>query len=73
MAKKKKPGEDKEREDDLRLAIGRAVVPPALHDADQRQAWKLPRREDVPGPYMVELNLHYKGGVKAAAEEFMAF
>lgn len=59
--------------DDLHLTIGRAVVPPALHDAEQRQLWDLPAEEDEPGPYMVELNLHYKGGVKDAAEAFVPF
>jgi serine protease AprX len=62
-----------DRPDELHLNMGRAVVPPALHDAEQRKAWNLPAAEDEPGPYMVELNLRYKGGIKDAADDFKAF
>src|SRR5947199_4373698 len=87
MPQKKTPGADGETPppagdtpadsppppDEPRLTIGRAVVPPALHDPEQRRLWNLPSAEDEPGPYMVELNLYYKGGVRDAAEAFAPF
>src|SRR5262245_55141294 len=45
------------------LPIGRTTVPSFLIDPDQREAVGVPREEDRPGPYMVELNLLYKGGL----------
>jgi len=36
---------------------GSAIVPPALHDPDQRERWSLPRETDKPGWYMFELSL----------------
>src|SRR5215475_1281336 len=53
--------------------LGRATVAPALQDPKRREEWDLPTNEDTPGPYMVELNLLYKGGVEVAAEKFEAF
>jgi serine protease AprX len=50
--------------------LGRATVPPALHDPAQRLAWQLPAEDDKPGPYMIELNLLYGKGVQKAAEAF---
>src|SRR5689334_18931098 len=50
--------------------LGRATVPPALHDAEQRVRWGLPSTETEPGPYMIELNLQYSAGVQKAAEAF---
>ena len=50
--------------------LGRATVPPALHDPEQRKRWGLPESETEPGPYMIELNLQYSAGVQKAAEAF---
>src|SRR5262245_36332921 len=53
--------------------LGRATVAPALQDPNRRAEWDLPTNESTPGPYMVELNLLYKGGVEVAAQKFEAF
>ncbi len=53
-----------------RPSMGRATIPPALHDKEQRAEWKLPTSESEPGPYMVELNLLYREGLVAASEKF---
>jgi serine protease AprX len=53
--------------------LGRATVAPALQDPKRRAEWDLPTNESTPGPYMVELNLLYKGGVEVAAEKFKDF
>lgn len=49
---------------------GRAIVPPALHDPDQRARWSLPRADDKPGWYMFELNLLHTDGLQAAGTKF---
>ncbi len=61
---------DDGRKNPLRV-IGRGVVPPILHDAARRKEMGLPESEDVPGRYMVELNILYNGGLARAAEEFV--
>lgn len=53
--------------------LGRATVAPALQDPKRRAEWDLPTNESTPGPYMVELNLLYKGGVEVAAKKFEDF
>lgn len=53
--------------------LGRATVAPALQDPNRRAEWDLPTNESTPGPYMVELNLLYKGGVEVAAQKFEEF
>ena len=50
-----------------------STVPPLLRDPDQRAEMGLPRDPDAPGPYMIELNLEYQGGLKEAANEFEKF
>lgn len=52
--------------------LGRSTVPPALYDPEQRDRYGLPVSEDVPGPYMIELNLLYSKGVQEAAKAFEA-
>src|SRR5579864_7094550 len=72
-AKQPPPPNDQDQAYDSRkdhFNLGRATVPPALHDPDQRKAWQLPAEEDKPGPYMIELNLLYSKGVQKAAEAF---
>jgi serine protease AprX len=49
---------------------GSAIVPPALHDPDQRERWSLPRETDKPGWYMFELSLLHKEGLQAAGLKF---
>lgn len=51
--------------------MGRATVPPALHDPERREEWGLPADEDERGPYMVELNLRYKDGLEEASKAFV--
>src|SRR5215472_6407390 len=70
---KQPPPDDPKQSSDPRkdlFNLGRATVPPALHDAAQRVAWQLPAEEDKPGAYMIELNLMYSKGVQKAAEAF---
>ena len=54
-----------------RPEMGRATIPPALNDPDQREGWGLPRDVNVPGDYMVELNLLYRDGLEAARKSFL--
>ena len=49
---------------------GSAIVPPALHDPDQRERWSLPRETDKPGWYMFELSLTHKEGLQLAGIKF---
>jgi serine protease AprX len=72
--KNEKPADIARRNMGFGFAETRAsTIPPLLRDGDYRAALELPREDDVPGAYMVELNLEYKGGSKEAAEEFKAF
>jgi subtilisin family serine protease len=50
-----------------------STVPPLLRDPIQREEIDLPGDPDTPGPYMIELNLEYQGGLKEAAGEFERF
>ncbi len=50
--------------------IGRGVVPPILHDPKQRKEMGLPEDEKKPGRYMIELNILYRGGLRAATKAF---
>lgn len=70
----KKSG-DKRTKPDVpeRPTMGKATVPPALQDPEQRANWNLPKSETEPGPYMVELNLLYKGGLEEATAKFKEF
>jgi serine protease AprX len=52
------------------LLLGRATIPPGLHDPVQRKTWQLPADEEEPGFYMIELNLRYRQGVQRAAAAF---
>src|SRR5262245_60940321 len=55
---------------DLLAVIGRGVVPPVLNDPARREEMGLPADDDTPGRYMVELNILYRGGLRAAAKAF---
>ena len=60
-----------ERPDPL-ATIGRGVVPPVLQDKSRREQVGVPADEDKYGDYMVELNIQYSGGLRAAALAFKA-
>ncbi|HYU31152.1 MAG TPA: S8 family peptidase [Thermoanaerobaculia bacterium] len=60
-------------EDSQKLPMSRATIPPGMHDPKQRLAWGLPESEDDRGPYMVELNLLYRGGLEEARKAFVRF
>ena len=55
--------------EELLGTIGRGVVSPVLHDPKRRIAMGLPEDEGVRGPYMVELNVHYQGGLAEAEKK----
>jgi serine protease AprX len=55
--------------DPLQL-IGRGVVPPVLYDPKRREEMGLPADEKQLGRYMIELNILYRGGLRAASKEF---
>jgi serine protease AprX len=63
------PPETPESPDPLHL-IGRGVVPPLLNDPRRRVEMGLPADENEPGRYMVELNILYRGGLRAASKAF---
>lgn len=60
-------GQGSDEEEETRLPMSRATIPPGMHDAEQRKRWGLKE----PGLYMVELNLFFRGGLKEAHEEFL--
>src|SRR4051812_16925839 len=55
---------------DLLSVIGRGVVPPVLYDQSRRKEIGVPADDNEPGRYMVELNIKYRGGLRAAAGAF---
>ena len=68
---KAKPSAKAKKMERERPSMGRATIPPALHDKAQRAEWDLPESESTPGPYMVELNLMFSKGLVAASERFI--
>lgn len=50
--------------------IGRGVASPILHDPKRRKEMGLPEDEKKPGRYMIELNILYRGGLRAASKAF---
>ena len=69
-AARKSAAATREGEDELLESIGRGVVSPILHDPKRRAGMGLPENEDERGPYMVELNVQYKGGLAEAGKKF---
>ena len=57
---------------DYRVPMGRATVPPGLHDSARRSQWGLPVTDQAPGHYMIELHLLYKEGIQEATVQFLA-
>jgi serine protease AprX len=56
---------------DFRSRLGRFTVPPFVQDPKERKKrWNLPEDDDTPGPYLVELNLSYDGGLEQAGIQF---
>jgi serine protease AprX len=71
MADENTPGAPKPASDrDLLSMIGRGVVPPVLNDPVRRLEVGVPAEDDKPGRYMVELNIKYRGGLRAASVAF---
>jgi subtilisin family serine protease len=52
--------------------FARLTVPTQLFDPDLRARWGLPRKEDEPGRYIIELNLQHAEGLGGAASDFLA-
>jgi subtilisin family serine protease len=74
MATSKKPTRKRKEsqgqlKDPLHL-IGRGTVPPVLNDPKRREEMGLPADEQTPGRYMIELNILYRGGLRAASKAF---
>jgi len=67
------PDDKSKSQESQKLPMSRATIPPGMHDPEQRAAWGLPRNEDDRGPYMVEMNLLYRGGLEEARKEFVRF
>ena len=57
--------------DRIRKRLRRVVVPPELDDPDNRRRWKLEEGPYGRGPYLVELNVMYVGGLPAAENAFL--
>jgi subtilisin family serine protease len=52
--------------------FARITAPRQLNDPEKRAKWKLPMNEHDRGPYIIELNLQYIGGLPGAASEFLS-
>jgi subtilisin family serine protease len=52
------------------IELTRGAALPAMHDRNRRKEWGLPENPRDRGPYMVELNVKYPGGLAAAAVAF---
>ncbi|HKH92305.1 MAG TPA: S8 family peptidase [Gemmatimonadaceae bacterium] len=57
--------------DQLLESIGRGVVSPVLHDPERRATMGLPKDDEERGPYMIELNVQYQGGLAEAGKKFL--
>jgi serine protease AprX len=65
----KKPSHD---EPAFKATLGRFIIPPFVSDRKLRkEKWGLPSGDDVPGDYIVELNLLYEGGMEQATRRFL--
>src|SRR5262245_38969980 len=51
--------------------FARVTVPVELNDPKKRKLWGLPTKATEPGPYIIELNLQYVGGLAQAAADFL--
>jgi serine protease AprX len=69
-SQRKSRGKLPDGSDDLNAMIGRGVVPPVLHDPKRRKELGLPEDEKTRGPYMIELNILYRGGLHEAGNAF---
>jgi subtilisin family serine protease len=65
--------EDAERNSDrIRDQLTKVTVPPELDKPENREKWKLgDATKDERGPYLIELNVQYIGGLPGAAEAFL--
>lgn len=53
-----------------RIELSRGAALPSMLDPDRRESWGFHKDETKPDPYMIELNLRYPGGLRAAAKAF---
>ena len=59
------------RKSGIGIELTRGAALPAMHDGKRRKEWGLPEDPRQRGPYMVELNLKFPGGLAAAAKAFI--
>lgn len=56
---------------DFRDSLGRYIIPPFVNDPQKRNdKWDLPKDDNEPGDYIIELNLQYEGGLEVANLKF---
>jgi subtilisin family serine protease len=56
----------------IRDQLTRVTAPPELDNPDNRRKWKLEDpKNDNRGPYLIELNVQYVGGLPGAAQAFL--
>ena len=56
---------------DFRDSLGRFIIPPFVNDPGKRnEKWGLPKDDNEPGDYIIELNLLYEGGLEVANVKF---
>jgi serine protease AprX len=55
---------------EVRIELSRGAALPSMLDPDRRESWGFNKDETKPDPYMIELNLRYPGGLRAAAKAF---
>jgi serine protease AprX len=67
-----KDGPKPPNQDPLLSVIGRGIVPPVLYDQNRREEVGVPVDDNEPGRYMIELNIKYRGGLRAASVAFRA-
>jgi subtilisin family serine protease len=53
-----------------RIELSRGAALPSMLDPERRESWGFNKDETKPDPYMIELNLRYPGGLRAAAKAF---
>jgi subtilisin family serine protease len=53
-----------------RIELSRGAALPSMLDPERRESWGFSTDETTPDPYMIELNLRYPGGLRAAAKAF---
>jgi subtilisin family serine protease len=68
----RKPSADETELDEyVRDRLARHTAPPELDDPERRERWKLEELEHKRGPYLIELNVQYVGGLPGAEAAFL--